>query len=393
MKNYKKKIINTLLDKFESSKSFNGTNTKAQSFSLKLNKEFPEYADDANIALIHTIDECISELAAEGLIIIRKNKHGINDTVILNTDRLDDCYKNVNRVDKKDLNASLSKLLCAYRDGNRILQSFCTCQLERIAANKPVRHFNGSLEEYETVLKALRFILDVPTETYQRDYSMRVFGDSKTFERIRNTVISILFDYGDFPERETVLEDLNIVKNPGHVFFKGSAVISVGGQTIDLSKIDGDIALSSSLLPCVDDINVTGISVVTIENLTTFNSYKPVNELVIYLGGYHNTARRRFIRLLYEKNSNAEYYHYGDIDAGGFYILMHLRAKTGVDFKPINMDINTLKQNKEFTKKLTENDRKRLEKLLGSEFHDIAAYMLENNCKLEQEALDVDTRL
>ena len=38
---------------------------------------------------------------------------------------------------------------------------------------------------------------------------------------MRNTVVSILFEYGDFPNKETVLEDVNIVKNPGHVFFKG----------------------------------------------------------------------------------------------------------------------------------------------------------------------------
>ena len=65
-----------------------------------------------------------------------------------------------------------------------------------------------------------------------------------------------------------------------------------------------------------------------------------------------------------------------------------MREKTGVPFKPLNMDIKTLSANLEHTKKLTENDEKRLKNLLGTEFDEVIRYMLENNCKLEQEALD-----
>ena len=80
--------------------------------------------------------------------------------------------------------------------------------------------------------------------------------------------------------------------------------------------------------------------------------------------------------------------HYGDIDAGGFSILLDLRKKTGVHFEPLHMDVETLSENLHFTKTLTENDIKRLKNFVGSEFKDVIAYMLRNNCKLEQEALD-----
>ena len=81
-------------------------------------------------------------------------------------------------------------------------------------------------------------------------------------------------------------------------------------------------------------------------------------------------------------------YHYGDIDAGGFYILLHLRRKTGVDFAPYHMDRLTLQSNLEKTKKLTEYDRKRLNNLLGNDFDEVIRFMLQNDCKLEQENLD-----
>ena len=172
------------------------------------------------------------------------------------------------------------------------------------------------------------------------------------------------------------------------IIWRGEGRISLSKQTIDLSFIQGDIGISSSLLKEIDDIRVIGSRVISIENLTTFNAYQPKKEFVIYLGGYHNNARREFIKELFRHNPTVQYYHYGDIDAGGFYILNHLRTKTGVPFAPLHMDVQTLKDNADKTKELTENDRKRLANLLDGEFDEVVRYMLEHNCKFEQENLD-----
>lgn len=56
---------------------------------------------------------------------------------------------------------------------------------------------------------------------------------------------------------------------------------------------------------------------------------------------------------------------------------------------PYHMDISTLQQYCDYTKQLTENDVKRLKKLADTEFSDTINYMLTNNCKLEQEAMDI----
>lgn len=170
---------------------------------------------------------------------------------------------------------------------------------------------------------------------------------------------------------------------------KGSAIITIKGQRLNLSVLNGDIAISSALLPEISSISVTGSRVMTIENLTTFNAFHESDTFAVYLGGYHNSHRRNFINKIYNDNPDAEYYHFGDIDAGGFYILLHLRAKTGVHFMPYHMGIPELQQFKSYTKPLTENDVKRLTALLDSEFSDTLNYMMKNNCKLEQEALDM----
>jgi hypothetical protein len=108
---------------------------------------------------------------------------------------------------------------------------------------------------------------------------------------------------------------------------------------------------------------------------------------VLYLGGFHNRVRRDFISMLHDQNSEAIFYHFGDIDAGGFLILEHLRRTTGIDIIPYNMDLDTLKKYEKMGKPLTENDRKRLGKLQEGQFSEIVDYMLEKNVKLEQEAI------
>ena len=47
MTNYKKQLLNCLLDKYERSRSFTGDNKRSQSFSVKVTQLFPKYGDEA----------------------------------------------------------------------------------------------------------------------------------------------------------------------------------------------------------------------------------------------------------------------------------------------------------------------------------------------------------
>ena len=115
---------------------------------------------------------------------------------------------------------------------------------------------------------------------------------------------------------------------------------------------------------------------------------KANNELVIYLGGFHNAIKRDFIKLIAKCNPGTVFKHFGDIDAGGFYILEHLKKKTEIDFIPCNMDVTTLEKNKEHWIKLTENDKNRLYSISEKTncYKKTIDFMLENICKLEQES-------
>ena len=388
MTRYEEIILEKLIDKYERSKGFTGKGKVLRRTTVVISDIFPGYDDEAEYDLFTQVNEAIKELSDKGFIFPGMNKNGVIKYVELNISMLGSIYCFLSRTPKALTNEQLLHLLTEYENRNLVLSLFCAEQKKRLSENKKAEFFDGDIVEYENILKAVAMVTGVSEETYIRDFSVRVLGDSKAFEKIKKKVTGLLFRYGDFPQEETILEELNIVKNPGHVYIKGNGVITLNGQTLDLSALNGDIAISSTLLKNIDLIKVTGDRVITIENLTTFNSFSEPGAFVLYLGGYHNSHRRSFIKRIYEQNPDKRYLHYGDIDAGGFYILLHLRRKTEVPFEAYHMDIETLRRYSEYTKRLTENDRKRLVALSNSQFAETVNYMLENNCKLEQEVED-----
>ena len=388
MNKYEEKIINKLLDKYENSKSFIGQNKVNQRFSVKIATVFPRYTDHSNFEIFQAVNEAVDVLVRKSMVRAKANLAHVYSNVILNIDNIEETYNYVGRVSKRDVNSTVLELLKRYKERNEIITRYCKAQIERISLNKSIQFFNDDVLELENILIAVDELLKVESETFVRDFSVKVFKDSKAFEKIVNKVISLIYEFGDFPEKEQVLGNLNIIKNPTYVNFKGSGSITIKGQKIDLSNLNSDIAISSIMLPDIEKIEVVGKAVITIENLTSFHTFYDKDMFVIYLGGYHNSIRREFIKKIYCQNSDIAFFHFGDIDAGGFYILEHLRQQTGVDFIPYKMNVDTIMKFSKYTKRLTENDRNRLMRLVDGEHGEVVRYMLENDCKLEQEAVD-----
>jgi len=384
---YERTILNKLLDKFETSKSFTGDNKVNQKFVAKVESMFPQYADHSNFELFQAINEAIDILVRKSIISAKISKANVCSVISLNLDTVNQAYQYIGRIPKRDINNAVLMILDGYREKNEILRRFCEAQAERINANKSIQFFNENLQEFENILIAVDSLLKVETETFIRDFSVRIYKDSKVFDRISNKVVNLLYEYGDFPEKDQVLESLNIIKNPTYVNFKGSGVITIAGQRLDLSVLKSDIAISSFMLEDIDKIEIIGDAVMTVENLTSFHTTECSSRFLIYLGGFHNKIRREFIKKIFKQNPGVTFYHFGDIDAGGFYILDHLRRKTGIGFLPYMMDLVTLKNHLAYTKSLTESDRERLKKIMTCEFNEVIQYMLNHNCKLEQEAI------
>lgn len=384
-----KTVLNKLLDKYENSKTFTGENQVNQSFSKKVSELFPKYSDDAEYDLYVDINEALKELEDDKLVLLKFKKSDIINMVSLNTNKLAECYEKVKREPKKDQNKWLIETMEKFK-GQTVLDKYFEIQRLKMSKNQKVEYYDGDRSEYMDLMKLVLALLTNEVEQFVRDFSIRLFNDSKRVEKLESKARALLYQYGDFLDKESVFEECSVLKTPTYVSIKGKAIICFGHQKLDLSLINGDIALSTESLKEIKNILVTGSRVVTVENLTSFHDYNDESDFVIYLGGFHNKTKRMFLVKLYEDNPGKEYRHFGDIDAGGFYILEHLKAKTGIDFKSMYMDKKTLEKYMNKTKPLTENDRKRIEKLLhkiSRNDKEVLELMLENGCKLEQEVI------
>ena len=228
----------------------------------------------------------------------------------------------------------------------------------------------------------------------KRDFSVKYLSDSKAFEKIENKVVKIIedFDPATDLEKDDVLASYNIVKNSTYALLKHALVLKLNDQVISLDALGYEFSLSDEMIKNLQIPQVNAKKLLTIENLTSFYQRDEKESILIYLGGFHNHTKQNFLKKIYEKAPNLTYYHFSDIDAGGFLIFKNLIDKTGIPFVPYKMSIQELKENKGKLKTLTGNDVKRLQDMLSnmefSLFHETIQYMLENNCKLEQEALD-----
>ncbi len=385
------KVLNVLLDLYENSKTFTGDNVNEQRFKIQTSKLFPKYDDDSEYSFYKELNSTFSALRAKGFIDYKSEKSGKIESVYLVKPAIQEIYSYLNREAKTDTNNRLLEIWQEYENLNAAdyspLLLYISEQKQHIKENKKVQFFEGDFEQYKDILLACKSILENQEESFIRELSVKIFNNSKRLESLEPALRALLYKYGEYDEKDTVLEEHNIIKTPAYVMVKGSGILDCG-QKIDLSKIDGDIGLSTKTLKGLKSIELKGASVITIENLTSFHKYQPQNELAVYLGGFHNSVKRDFIQLAARCNPCTLFKHYGDIDAGGFYILEHLKAKTGINFIPYKMDAETLLSNKNNWISLSDNDKKRLAKLSDTNplYQDVVQFMLMNNCKLEQEA-------
>ena len=417
MDRQQRKVLEQLLDSYERSRTFRGDNQVSQSFSVSVGKIFPKYNDDAEYDYFCQINESMEELCTEGLVTLAYRKKGVLKKVTLNPDRLDVCYEMLGRMPRRREQEELVRIwddICQNDgpswqnescQGHRLpLVKYIAAQRLRVEKNLNVEYYNHDLEEYRELLLAVKAVLENQEEIFIRNLSIQLFHDSKRIGQLKHKVEALLYQYGEYQERDCVLEECGIVQTPTYVMMKGNGSIKIGRkrrsdeQEIDLSLMEGDIALSTESVKSLKAVTVMGKRVVTVENLTSFHDYSAEDDFVVYLGGFHNKVKRDFLLYLYRRNPEIEYRHFGDIDAGGFYILEHLKKKTGIPFRSLYMDTETLQRYRGDRRPLTENDRKRLLQLKEElaermqhedteDYGDVISYMFDENCKLEQEAV------
>ncbi len=116
-----------------------------------------------------------------------------------------------------------------------------------------------------------------------------------------------------------LLAEHHVYSNPTYVYFKGNAeVLFDSGEKICVNRYM-PIAFSTETLNQLKTIRILDQSVMTVENLTSFNRMQEEHAFLIFLSSYHNSVKQQFIRKIYDANPGLIWQHFGDIDPDGFY--------------------------------------------------------------------------
>lgn len=386
---YEEQILSWLIDSHEKKDPGNSHTRKA---SISIIAKYPEYKDPLSDAH-NGIETAINHLLSWGFVQCSKNQQGYFTKIELLESALPKIYYFLNRMPKTELWEKQKHLLARYGIQSETLTGrFCSSMQERIAQRKDVEYgLAKDMVLLEDVLAALANIERLTEETYIRNFSEMVFHDSKRLQSILNPVIRILLDYGDgVGQKETVLAQYNLISNPGYVYIKGDWQIWCHGQCISTDMFRGGIAISSDALDEIEQIHVPSGRIISVENLTTYHDTKESQGAIIYLGGFLNTVRTNLLKKVYVFEPDARYFHKGDLDPYGFLILENLKEKTGIPFMPMEMDLNTLRQchRAGHFRPLDEADRKAITAPALAEYQPILQYMLQYNCKIEQECFE-----
>lgn len=393
-----KQILQKLLNKYESSKTYKGENSVFQSFSIKPSDVFKDYEkDSADINTVEDFEKQCKVLESDGLIILNRKYERISKIIANYTEDCWNQYRTILGVkDKKERLSEEIDFYTAFLNSNEIVSNICKEQIERLQLGKEAKY---ELSEAKKIIELLLFILNNKEEILERELSISVLHDSKLWEKkYKSRICKILQEkYRDsdllqgVDEKETnkvLLEQFNIFDNPTYVYFKGNASICFTDGNIISISAENPIALSSVSLINIQKVIINNPNVLTIENLTSFNRFNKNDYFAIYLSGYHNSAKQEFFKLIYEWNKEKKYYHFGDIDPDGFLILENLKAKTEIPFLSYKMSVTELKKYAEYTKSLEENDIIKANGLISKGYYrEEMNYMLKNNCKLEQEII------
>ncbi len=346
-----------------------------QAVNININeKDFPlffNYQEDYN--------EAIKQLLKDEIINVRYVRYTDDFSRIdLNLDNIDKAYKLLKR---KNINVIIKEFENEFFSFNN--DTIETIQNDYLRKKQEKRSIKSYLKDsFIDTIKAIYYIELNEEEIYERNFSVKVFNDSKRFESLKPMILSY------YNDNKLIFEKYQITKKPTYLYLKGKGIVTINNQKINLSNIKTSMGISINEDLFISFENI--LQVITIENETTFHHYEDDKSLIIYLAGYSNTHKINVLNKIQEHN--IDLYHYGDIDFGGFNILADLRKRVNENVKAFNMDLKTLikyKRNQIIIKDKTyiENLKTLLNNSLLEDCYEVIQYMIDNNVKLEQESI------
>ena len=417
-KEWKEQLLSKLLDQYEKSVTYAGENKVKQVFSVKPSDIFKGYNKDflppEQLFQEKEFERLIRQMESEGLIHVVPPNTGILRQICAVPERLGDYYIYLDRTEKNVLKKRLEE----------VYHRFCQCDLLEAYGKEKLQTLKNSrakkldekkvdkeITEAEAIWNLVQFLKENQEKqrtTLEREMSEAVLHDSKQWEKIyRKKVCGILEHTGRYDEplaeleeereRQTaLLEEFYIYSNPAYIYLKGEARICLeDGRELRIYH-DLPMSIPFETFQKAKSIQIRDAVLMTVENLTSFHRLEREHIFYLFLSGYHTRTKQALLQRIARENPGLSWYHFGDLDPDGLAIAGHLIRKTGLPFKLCAMGVQELQRFQTYAKPLEAPDRAKAEAMIkqGSSYAGILRYMLENNCKLEQEIISwQETRL
>ena len=394
--NYEEKMLTALAEKYRKSKKDSGTNVIMRRTKLTPTKLYKDYnRNDGDISQIEAVNQAILQCSEKGF--VTYEKEGFSNeiqSIYLVDEKIEEIesYLEIKYgyEPKSVKRKHVERLLALYGGRTPAAERECSKLRRALEQNK----IPSKYHQTEDLLKALVFIENNEKELYLREASSLIYGDSKYLEE--NTLTAVcraLRDYLGRPCGETELEDeilgeYHIAREKQKLCLKGDIILHIHGKELDLGHLSNGIEFFADEMDKIEKVQVQTPFFTTVENYTSWLRCCGQEESFFYLGGYATRSQRDFLKKIYYDNPSLTYRHFGDIDAGGLYIHVHLCRATGISFLMHLMSRAELEDTRfqSCLRPLSDNDRLHLESLEKQEiYQNLAGYMLEHGVKLEQE--------
>ena len=398
--NYEQEILTSLVEAYRKSRKDSGQSKIQHRTQIKPEKLYKKYnANDADMDEILALNQAVSHLSQQGYVTYEAEPFGTQIRCIyLKDDRIVDAEQflaeGCGYVSKNIRLQRMQEMVDRYRNASPICAQECAVLEKSITKRKVPKN----VEELEDLLRAVSFIENNTEDMYLREASMKIYGNSKFFEE--NTlqpVCRLLRQYsnnsGEDEQIDEILREYHIIRKPQTLAIRGRAILFFEDTVTDISGFAGGIEFQASDLERLHSIKLLAPVFMTIENRTSYLRWTAKDTVTFYLGGYADRYQRDFLRLTAASNPDVVFRHFGDIDAGGFWIHHNLCEVTHVPFSLFAMSAREL-QNEAYAsclQPLTDNDRVRLRELSQMKpYAETVYYMLKHSVKLEQEIVSLE---
>lgn len=328
MNDYEEKMLLLLVEKYRKSKKDSGTgriNRRTQIKPIELYRGYNR--NDGDLEQINAINETASKYREKGFLTFEMKKFSNEiSSIYLVDEKVEEAERYLTEhyqyESKHEKMKQVKKIIEQYSGYSPVADRECA----KLQASLDKNVVPKDYEQTKEVLRALIFIERNERPLYVREASMLIYGSSKYLEdNTLDVVCGLIRKFRGKPCEENelpdeILSDYRIVKETQKICLKGDIVIVKSGKTLELGSFRSGVEFYADELDEIERITVNNQRFITVENKTSYMRCGEADTAYFYLGGYANRFQRDFLKMIYGDNPGVQYFHFGDIDAGGFYI-------------------------------------------------------------------------